>query len=134
MKTIFINLWDLELPNWDKQTMEAVIFIQGGGNMWGGWANYAHVVIHGENSSKQTGEVELRGVLIGGYNIARGANGESYDAIEYFPGLDNFDTHEKKPEFAVKVEGKSGGAIAAAKSLLRAESVYVTEYFREHAV
>jgi hypothetical protein len=83
---------------WNGKTTERLVFVEGSGNMFGGSGSLSHIIVHGENSVKETGLVEIRGHVKYNYNIGRGANGPTQSTATYYPVKDGkvLDLFEKK--------------------------------------
>jgi len=115
MKTTEIKFEDLQRTskNWDSKTVNLMVFLKGYGNMFGGSNSAVHLVLHGDNSSTETGTIEVRGIMTSSNNIARGANGPNSCSAKYYKGVDNFDnlyecgTYDTK---TIQVTGICGGA------------------------
>lgn len=125
MGEISLKFSELKLPNYDpEKTITGVVFLRGGGNMFGGSAEYAVVTIHGKYSILETKSITVKGVITTNYNIARGANGGDSDNLSYYEGLKTLDNWNVGPTFTVAVKGRNGGAIDSAVSLLGAEKIW----------
>lgn len=108
--------------NWDKRTKDILLFISGGSNMFGGSTKMLHITLHGENSIVETGTITINGVVVGGYNISRGANGVNWQKLSYYKGVESFsDIDFKKPTYTINIEGSCTGAEDAMCAILSAE-------------
>jgi hypothetical protein len=105
--------------NWDRRTVELSIFLDGSGNMFGGSSRRVHAVLHGENSTAPTGSLEVRGLILVEYNIARGANGSSRSSATYYADATDFNNLQgHSPTLSAEVVGNCSGAEYAITSSL----------------
>lgn len=115
--------------NWDRRTKDLIVHIEGAGNMWGGWGRMLHVTLHGDNSTTETGLITVNGIIEGGYNISRGANGDSSQNLSYYKGVVDFDDiQHKSPTYKIIIEGTCGGAEEAMCTILSAERDWLYQH------
>lgn len=133
MKTVTKNIFSVEnlerlSINWDRQTINVLVKFGGSGNMFGGSNQGYLLTIHGENSIHTTGLIEIKGVFVEGYNIARGANGENHGSTKFWNGLTNFDKiYETEPKYKITIEGNCDCGTATLCSILSAQLDFFIE-------
>lgn len=129
MKKPTITLQKLERMSgmWDRRTIELMVFIGGGANMFGGHSEYVHVVLHGDNSIQETGTIEYLGFVQAGWNIARGANGENSSTANYRKFVSPNTDELGQIIYSVEIKGTSGGADNAMCSILNAHKDYLNK-------
>lgn len=103
--------------NWDGKTAERLVHVRGGGDMFGGSGELTHIMIHGENSIKETGTVEIRGKVTYTYNIARGGNGPTESTASYYPVNRNTGVVSERMEKQAHVHGSCAADDALATIL-----------------
>jgi hypothetical protein len=125
MYNITLDTLERTSREWDKRTLNLLVHIGGAGNMFGGHGRLVHITLHGENSIHETGSITINGIAKDGYNIARGANGDSTAQCDYFKGATSFDDL-KEPTYSIGINGTCGGATEALTSILHATLDYWT--------
>ena len=107
--------------DWDKRTKDLIVSMGGGANMFGGSSEYLHITIHGENSIRETGLIEVNGRIKRDWNISRGANGPTSSTIAYYRN------GVEKPIYEIKVVGSCGGDVEAISAILSAKVDYLKD-------
>jgi hypothetical protein len=111
MKNLTIESLKNISRNWDRRTVELSVWVDGSGNMFGGSSRRVHVVLHGQNSIEPNGQIDVRGVIVVDYNIARGANGASSSSAKYYKGATDFDQLSGAvPTLSAEMVGNCSGA------------------------
>lgn len=123
MEQTTLSLGNLERlsRNWDGRTCEILLYMTGSGNMFGGSGKMLHLTVHGENSIKDKGTIEIIGATQFSYNIARGANGPDSGWMSYYKGitdLKQLDQPNLQPTYKVTVEGSGNGTDSAMCQIL----------------
>ena len=89
--------------------------------MFGGNGQGYLVCVHGSNSITPNAII-IEGIYTDGYNIARGANGDSTGNIKYFKGAKAIqDTYNMKPTYSIEVLGSCSTARETMCSILSAK-------------
>ena len=120
------SISEFNIKPWDEQSTEMVIFVEGSGNMFGGSSILVFVTLHGKNSIHETGSFTLTGIIKSGYNISRGANGDSRCSADYFKGCTTLkETYDAKPTYHAEVTNTCGGAEEAICSALSSKKFWL---------